>query len=165
MAYVTGQGLFTGLDANSFGPDIIMTRAMFVTVLGRLAAINAELYQDSPFADSAIDTWYGPYVAWAAQNGVVNGVGADIFAPDAPLTREQLTAIIYRYSVLRDDISAVNPAALEDFADASMVSAWAREAMSWAVANGIINGSNGYLLPQDGATRAQVAQMMMNYLQ
>ena len=119
------------------------------------------------FTDVPADQWYTQAVAWAAQNGIVNGVGNNKFDPDAKITREQLAAVLYRYAgKVGMDVTA--RADLKLFPDAGSVSAYATDALSWCVANGIVNGTlehgTAYLDPQGSATRAQVATLMSRYL-
>lgn len=134
-----------------------MTRAMLVTVLWRSAGSPNE--GTNGFTDVPADQWYTQAVAWAAQNGIVNGVGSNKFDPDAKITREQLAAVLYRYAgKVGMDVTA--RADLKLFPDAGSVSAYATDALSWCVANGIVNGTlehgTAYLDPQGSATRAQV---------
>lgn len=142
-----------------------MTRAMLVTVLWRSAGSPNE--GTNGFTDVPADQWYTQAVAWAAQNGIVNGVGNNKFDPDAKITREQLAAVLYRYAgKVGMDVTA--RADLKLFPDAGSVSAYATDALSWCVANGIVNGTlehgTAYLDPQGSATRAQVATLMSRYL-
>ena len=143
-----------------------MTRAMLVTVLWRYAGSPAE--GSNTFADVPDGQWYTKAVAWAAVKGVVGGVGFGKFDPDGSITRDQMAAILYRYAgsvqadtSKRGDFSA--------FADAGAVSGWAKEALSWAVAEQIIGGSteNGKLIlnPAGNATRAQVSAILMRFIE
>ena len=135
---------------------------MLVTVLHRAAGTPAAA-APAPFTDVAAGAWYAEAVAWAYENGIVNGVSADRFAPDALITREQLVAILFRYA--GDDGQR---APLAVFPDAPEISAYARDAMSWAVAHGLINGidrgGSVTLSPRGGAARAQVAAILMRFL-
>jgi len=157
--YAVEAGLFQGTSATTFSPETGMTRAMFVTTLGRLAQVDTTAYRESKFSDVEIDGWYGPYVAWAEEAGIVEGVGGGQYAPNEPLTREQLISILYRYT----KAEGADDASLSAFSDAGDISGWARNAFAWAVSAGVINGSNGALLPGGTVTRAQTAQIMMNY--
>ena len=135
-----------------------MTRAMLVTILFRASGAKAE--GESTFVDVEKNIWYADAVAWAQQENIVNGVGDDRFAPDAPITREEFATILWRYAGERD--GAALP---EAFVDRESVSAWAQDAMQWAVAAGIIHGTDGNRLdPQGTATRAQAAAMLCRYL-
>ena len=156
------NGLMNGMAADRFAPDGEFTRAMLVTVLYR-AAGSPDVPDGSPFADVVPGKYYSKAVAWAAAEGIVNGMAPGRFAPDAPITREQLVTILYRWAGddgVRADLSA--------FPDAGTVSSYAKDAMAWAVGHGIVNGvgSGGVstLSPKDGASRAQVAAIMMRYL-
>jgi len=159
VSYVTEKGLFNGTSATSFSPNDGMTRAMFVTVLGRMAEIDESAYTHSSFSDVDIGAWYSSFVTWAAENGIVTGVGEGEFNPNGFLTREQLVTIIYRYT----GAQAADQSSLAIFPDAERISDWAREAFSWAVSSGVINGSDGLLLPGGTITRAQAAQILFNY--
>ena len=161
VAYVRDNGLMSGTSDTTFEPDSTMTRAMLVTTLYR-AAGSPPLGSENlgyPFADVPGDTWYADGVYWARQNGVVNGFTEEEFGPDAPVSREQIAAILWRY--------AGSPAAQAgtDFADEDAISAYAVQAVDWARANGVVNGSEGNrFLPQDHATRAEVATILRNYM-
>ena len=141
-----------------------MTRAMLVTVLWR--------YEGSPkegtntFTDvSAKDgSWYIDAVAWAAENGIVGGVGDNRFDPNGNITREQMATILYRYSE-RKGIDTSKQGSFSGFPDAGKVSSYAKTALQWTVAEGIIGGSDGKLLPQGNATRAQVATILMRFIE
>ena len=161
VAYVRDNGLMSGTSDTTFEPDGTMTRAMLVTTLYR-AAGSPPLENENlgyPFADVPGDAWYADGVYWARQNGVVNGFTEEEFGPDAPVSREQIAAILWRY--------AGSPAAQAgtDFADEDAISAYAVQAVDWARANGVVNGSEGnQFLPQDHATRAEVATILRNYM-
>ncbi|MGN0962807.1 MAG: leucine-rich repeat protein [Clostridia bacterium] len=160
--YAVTNGLFNGTGSNTFEPQTAMTRAMLVTVLWR--------YEGSPaagspsFDDVPKNEWYSEAVAWAETNGVVNGVGAGKFAPNGKITREQMATILFRYSQ-KKGMNTDKRGSFNAFPDAGQVSAYAAEAMSWTVGEGIINGSDGLLLPQGNATRAQVATILTRYIE
>lgn len=160
------NSLMNGTSRTTFEPDTTMTRAMLVTVLWR--------YEGSPnvgassFSDVPNGVYYTKAVAWAAEKGVVNGVSPDKFDPDGNVTRQQMAAILYRYAGTRgEDLSP--SAALGDFPDAAQVQGYARAPMQWCVALGYIGGDRidgvNYLAPTGFATRAQVATILMRYLQ
>ncbi len=156
-------GLFKGVSTEAFGPETTMTRAMLVTVLWRYAGMPAAK-QDASFTDVAASQWYADAVAWAAENGIVSGVGKGRFDPDGTVTREQIAAILYRYTAQQGlDMSA--NADLSIFDDAAQVSTWAESSLKWAVGEGLISGSaeHGklYAQPLEGATRAQVAAILV----
>lgn len=162
---ILDKGLMKGLTDHRFAPEDTMTRAMLVTVLWRF---NWEpLEGTNCFGDIPAEQWYTEAVTWASHNGIVNGVGAGRFEPEGTITREQLAAILYRYAKQRgDDVSL--RVDLSAFPDRGKVSAYAEEALSWAVSVGLIGGSKvgsqTYLDPQGGATRAQVAAILLRFI-
>ena len=162
--YAVTNGLFGGTSANTFEPETAMTRAMLVTVLWRYEG-QPKGYQNT-FADvnEKNGSWYIDAVAWAASNGIVNGVGNNRFDPNGKITREQMAAILFRYAQ-KKGIDTSKRGELSNYPDANKISAYAKEALSWAVGEGIINGSDGKLLPQGNATRAQVATILMRYIE
>ena len=134
-----------------------------MTILYRLAGQPA-VSGDLPFTDVESGTWYTDAVLWAAQNGIVNGVSETEFAPGEDITREQLAAILYRYAAYQGyDVS--QRADLSGFGDASSISGYAQEALSWAHAQGLVLGfEDGSLRPQGTASRAQIAAVLMRFL-
>lgn len=162
VAYAIKNGLMNGMSATTFEPETSMTRAMLVTVLWRYAGEPIEGLNS--FTDVHDSDWYSDAVNWAAINGIVGGVGNNKFDPNGKITREQLATILYRYasSQLIETSARDN---LKAFPDAKNVSPWASDAMRWAVAEGLINGSDGKLLPQGNATRAQVATILMRFIE
>ena len=166
MKFAYQHGLFQGTAADTFSPDAPMTRAMLVTVLWRMDGKPAAA-GGSSFTDVPRGQWYTEAVAWAAENGVVNGVGGGRFEPDGNVTREQIATILYRYAGLRG-VPTGGRADLGSFPDGGAVSGWAYDALSWANAAGLIAGTReggvDYLAPQQNATRAQVAVILMRYL-
>lgn len=164
VKYVLEAGLFKGTGTGVFSPDGTMTRAMFVTVLSRLAKADTGTVGASDFADVPVSAWYALSVSWANKNGLVGGVTADTFAPDSPITREQLVTILYRfYAYQKKTADASDSSTLEAFSDSGDVSGWAKEAMTWAVGTGLLSGSDGKLNPKGLATRAQVAKIVTSY--
>ena len=163
--YVLLKNYFNGVGNGKFEPDGTMTRAMFVTVLGRAAGVEEDRNAHSSFSDVADGKWYTAYVDWAAKNGIVNGYDSETFGTDDFVTREQMAAILYRYAIFKKvDTSGADAAKFNDFKDKDSVSGWAVEAMTWATGSGLINGmGDGRLAPKNTATRAQVAQIMMNF--
>ena len=166
VQYATEHGLTNGTGTNTFEPESTMTRAMLVTVLWRYA--NAPKPGANPFTDVPNGKWYTDAVAWAAESGVVNGVGDGKFEPDGSVTREQMATILYRYAQ-KTGIDTSKHTELSAFPDASRVSAYARAPMQWIVAEGVIGGSreNGqdWLNPQGNATRAEVATILMRFIE
>ena len=162
VVYVYENGLMNGVENNRFAPNTATNRAMLATILYRLAGEPA-VSGDLPFTDVAAGTWYTDAVLWAAQNGIVNGLGENTFAPMNTLTREQLVTMLYRYAEAEGyDVSAA--ADLSGYPDAGKVQPYAQEAMSWAVAEGIVAGmEDGTLNPAGNATRAQIATILMRF--
>lgn len=165
--YVLETGLFAGESENTFAPNGVMTRAMLVMVLyrldGQIAPTSAQTFTDVKPTD-----WYAQAVAWASECDLVKGTGNGKFSPNDPVTREQLAAILYRYAIFRDyDFSA--EAELTGFPDYGKISQYAKAALSWAKASGIVNGSKEgstvVLSPGGKATRAEVAAMMMRFVE
>ena len=163
VCYAYETGLMDGVGDNLFAPNSQTTRAQLVTILYRLAG-EPEPGGDSGFADVETGTWYTDAVAWAAQNGIVNGVSDTEFAPGDDITREQLAAILYRYAACQGyDVS--QRADLSGFGDAESISGYAQEALSWAHAQGLVLGfEDGSLRPQGTASRAQIAAVLMRFL-
>ena len=157
------NSLMDGVGDNLFAPNSQTTRAQLVTILYRLAGQPA-VSGDLPFPDVESGTWYTDAVAWAAQNGIVNGVSDTEFVPGDDITREQLAAILYRYAACQGyDVS--QRADLSGFGDASSISGYAQEALSWAHAQGLVLGfEDGSLRPQGTASRAQIAAVLMRFL-
>ena len=161
VAYVRDNGLMSGTSETAFEPDGTMTRGMLVTTLYRLAGSPSLENEDLgyPFDDVPGDAWYADGVYWARLNGVASGYSDEQFSPDDPVTREQIAAIFWRYAGSPDSETGAG------FADEEDISDYAAEAVDWARANGVVNGVEGnYFLPQDSATRAQVATLLQNYL-
>lgn len=158
VAFVYENGLFSGTDSRSFSPNASMTRAMLVTVLYRLEG-EPTVTGRSSFTDVRSGAYYEKAVIWAAANGIVTGTDSTSFSPDAKVTREQLAAILYRYAQYRK-LDTDASAKLNSFTDADSVSAYASEALGWAVSEGLINGASGKLMPKGDATRAQVAAIL-----
>lgn len=159
VAFVSSQGLLQGTGASAFAPGQPMTHAMLVTALWREAGSPVVNYA-MDFDDVDEDQWYTEAVRWAASEGIVTGTGKG-FSPDAALTRESLAAILFRYAGGQADADQ-----LGSYADGAGVSAWAREAMNWAVAQGLITGkSGGRLDPGGTASRAEVSAILMRYVQ
>ncbi|MDD4774490.1 MAG: S-layer homology domain-containing protein [Eubacteriales bacterium] len=163
MKFVNQKGLFFGVSDSEFGPEITMTRAMFVTVPGRLAGIDTAMYEDVSFNDVQAGQWYTPYVEWAVQKGIVSGYDADTFGPDDIITTEQAVTILYRYAQLTDE-DIGDSLSLVRYADAKSVSDWAKNAMEWAVGNKIYTGAGDKLSAKTEASRGLVAQMLYNYV-
>ena len=136
---------------------------MLLTLMSRAGPPSS----GSAFSDAAEGAWYADAVSWAAENDIVGGYGGGLFGPDDSITREQLAVILYRFALYKGyDLSAGEDFDLSAYADAGDVSEWAIPAMQWACGAGIINGDGeGSLAPQGEATRAQVAAMLMRFIE
>ena len=163
ICFVIENGLMVGTTSTTFAPKDTLTRAMLVTVLYRMAG-SPTVDAPSGFTDVADGQWYSDAIAWAAANGIVNGVGGNKFAPSEPVTREQLAAIFFRYA----KAEAPEADVLSGYPDAESVSTYARDAMAWAVSTGLVTGSKEadgtYLVPQGLAAREQAAAILMRYV-
>ena len=161
VRYALENGLMTGTSARTFAPDRPVTRAMLVTILWRLAG---EPYgRVSPFEDVLPGSWYAQAVSWAYDKGIVTGVTATSFQPGAPVTREQLCAILCRYAALTGKNTAAS-APLDAFTDRAQVSAYAEASVRWALQAGLLTGvGSSRLAPCSGATRAQLAVLLQRF--
>ena len=164
--YVCENGLMNGTSDTAFSPNATTSRGMIVTILYRLAG-SPDMPESNwgyPYADVDAAAYYSTPVYWARMNELVTGYSDTQFGPDDAITREQLTAILYRYADylgLNTDTGFI-PDKYYDFQDYQTVSRYATNAMSWCVNKGIVSGSDGKLNPQGTATRAEVAAMLMN---
>ena len=163
VAYVCANGIMNGVSDTKFEPNGTLTRAMVVTMLYRLAG-EPNSYDKGTFSDVPGGQWYTDAVEWAAHNEIVQGIGGGRFAPNTAITREQLATILYRYAEYDRMDTDFGNTELDDFRDDNKVSAWAEDAMRWAVHNGIMEGSNSYLSPGNTATRAQAAAMFQRFM-
>ncbi len=162
IEFVYENGLFKGTSQTAFSPDTTMTRAMFVTVLGRLAGVEEKLYTDVSFNDVVAGEYYAPYVEWANDNGIVQGYGDGTFGINDEITVEQAAVIIARY-VAFVGVNTASNFDLSIYADVADVSDWAYGAMQWAVENGIYVPETA-LVPKNDASRALVATMFYNFV-
>ena len=164
VAFAYERAWMTGTSETTFSPEETTTRAMLVTVLYRLEgkpAVDAV----SGFSDVSSGSYYADAVAWAKANGIVNGTSETTFSPNEPVTREQTAAILYRYAQYKG-YDVEKTADLTAYADAAAIHSYAKNAMSWAVAAGILNGvSSTSLEPTGSATRAQVATVLTRFAQ
>ena len=161
VAYAYENGLMDGVGGNRFAPNSATTRGMLVTILYRLEGEPA-VTGEAGFDDVAAGQWYTDAVIWAAANDIVNGIGDNQFGPENTLTREQLVTMLYRYAQNKGyDVTA--SADLSGYPDAGQIQSWAQEAMTWAVAEGIVEGMDGNLNPAGHATRAQIATILMRF--
>ena len=162
VAYVAENGIMSGTDGSRFSPNGTLTRAMLSQILYAMEDKPA-VSGAATFSDVAAGAWYSDAVNWTAAQGIVAGMGENSFAPDAPVTREQLSLILYGYARYKGyDTSA--SVSLSGYADRDSVAVWAADSMGWAVSEGLISGRpGGYLDPAGTATRAEVAQILMNF--
>ena len=163
VAFAYENGLFAGTSDTTFSPNASMTRAMLVTVLYRLEgqpAVNGR----SGFSDVQYNGYYEDAVTWAADNGIVNGTSTTMFSPNANVTREQMAAILYRYAQYKK-YNTVASSGLNGFTDHASVSGYAAASLEWAVAEKLVNGSAGKLMPTGNATRAQVAAILHRFVE
>lgn len=151
------QDLFRGLGNRTFAPNASVTRAMVVQILFKLAG-SPQVQTAAEFADVAEDAWYADAVNWAVQKGVVNGVSADSFAPDVPMTRQDLAAVLWRYASSPKTVSD-----LSEFDDGDQVASYAETAMAWMTEQGYLKGSDGCLQPSKTASRAETAAIFLRY--
>ena len=163
VAYVYDKGMMEGTTDTTFAPTMNLTRSMIAQVL-----YNLEERPEAPgaagFTDVAAGAWYADAVNWAAARGIVKGYDTGAFGPEDSVTREQLAAILYRYAQVKGYDTTQGGMAVREFSDSASISDWAQEAMAWAVNAQVLSGKgNGVLDPQGTATRAEVAQMLMNF--
>ena len=163
VAYVYDKGMMEGTTDTTFAPAMNLTRSMIAQVL-----YNLEERPEAPgaagFPDVAAGAWYADAVNWAAARGIVKGYDTGAFGPEDSVTREQLAAILYRYAQAKGYDTTQGGMAVREFSDSASISDWAQTAMSWAVNAQVLSGKgNGVLDPQGTATRAEVAQMLMNF--
>lgn len=163
VLFVYEEGLFAGTSDTTFSPNAAMTRAMLVTVLYRLEGEPA-VSGRSGFSDVTFNSYYEDAVTWAADNGIVNGTSITTFSPNANVTREQMAAILYRYAQYKKYNTAAS-SSLNGFTDQASVSGYATASLEWAVAEKLVNGSAGKLMPTGNATRAQVAAILHRFVE
>lgn len=165
ILFAASRGLLSGTSDTTFSPNTGMTRGMFVTALGRLAGINPDSYKTGKFTDVKADAYYAPYVNWAAQNGIVEGVTATTFAPDTNINREQMAVIMANYAKkLGYDLPKTLQAVT--FADNAQISSWAKNAVRTMQQAGILSGKNGNKFdPKGTATRAEVATVLRRFVE
>ena len=163
VEYVYNEGIMDGVSKREFAPNETLTRAMIVKILYRIEGEPAG-YRSSDFNDVESGRWYTGAVAWAAEKEIVKGYGNGKFGPNDPVTREQLAAILYRYTQYKGWSTTAASGSLKGFADAASVSSYAVDAMNWAVDEGLLKGANNKLSPKSNATRAQVAAIIHRYL-
>ena len=164
VMFVCGRGVMQGVSDTRFGPHLTATRAMMATILWRMEGSPTPT-AEARFTDVRSGQWYSEAVAWTAQSGVYTGYADGSFRPNDSITREQLAAILYRYAKYKGvDVSVGEDTNILSYADAAEISDYAFPAMQWACGAGVMQGSNGNLLPRGRATRAQIAAMLHRYL-
>ena len=165
ILFAASRGLLSGTSDTTFSPNTGMTRGMFVTALGRLAGINPDSYKTGKFTDVKADAYYAPYVNWAAQNDIVEGVTATTFAPDTNINREQMAVIMANYAKkLGYDLPKTLQAVT--FSDNAQISSWAKNAVRTMQQAGILSGKNGNKFdPKGTATRAEVATVLRRFVE
>ena len=166
ILWALDENIFQGTTDTTFHPNGTMTRGMFVTVLGRMAGVEPQEYQDiyleQLFTDVSAGAYYAPYVNWAVRYGIAKGTSDGRFSPDTPVTRQQMAVMLYRYARHEGYDTAQGGMAVREFADYDQISAYAAEAMTWAVEAGVLTGmTEDTLAPGQAATRVQTAQALL----
>ncbi len=175
VKYTYDKGIFAANNAagDMFGPNVSMTRAMFVTVLFRLSGVDQTVYTgETVFTDVPVNQWYAKAVQWANEKNYVAGMTATTFNPNGSITRAQMARILALYAAGEDgyDLADVRESAFNKFADANKVQSWAKEGITWMSTKGLISGMGTekgapVLNPNGTATRAQAAQILMGYME
>lgn len=160
--------LFNGMSDTKFEPYTTMTRAMFVTVLGRLAGINEKQYSGTSFTDvSKSDqqiAWAAPYIEWAVQKGITNGTGNGKFSPNEPITHQQMYVFMQRYADKIEDVDiSTTGVTLTSIKDAYQIDSWAEDGVKFASKHGILITSGGKLTPTDNALRCELAMLLHGF--
>lgn len=164
IEFAAGRNLFLGTGDSKFSPDISMSRGMFVTVLGRLAEADVSGYSNFSFSDIKADSYYKKYIEWAYENNIVKGVGNGKFAPDQPITREQMTMIMYNYAE-KMDLALSKIHTKNDFDDSEKISSFSKDAVETMQMTGLLNGKDGNIFdPQGTATRAEVTSILSRFV-
>lgn len=168
VEFVCSEGLFNGMTATKFEPMTTMTRAMFVTVLGRLAGIDPLAYSGSSFTDvSRSDqqiSWAAPYIEWAVQKGITIGMGNGKFAPNDPITHQQMYLFMYRYAMfIENENGSLTGVSLSGISDASQIADWAEDGVKFASKNNILITSGGKLAPTENALRCELAMLLHGF--
>lgn len=163
VIFVNSRELFVGVNENEFAPGLPMSRAMLAAVLYRLEDGQASA-EASTFTDVSRDKWYAEAVAWAQATGIISGYTDGRFGVNDKISREQLATILYRYAQYIG-IDTVERGDISRFADAGEISAWANDAVRWAVGTGLIKGDGAGLNPGGQASRAEVAAIIMRFIE
>ena len=161
VSFVSERGLMVGTASGQFNPEGKMTRAMMATVLHRLAGTPAGS-GTAGFTDVAAEQWFSDAVTWAADSGLVTGMGGGMFAPNGLVTREQMAVMLYRMAAYLE-LDTTAQGSLDGYSDGAAASAWAEDALAWAVGAGILQGASGQLMPQGTASRAEIATVLMRF--
>lgn len=162
VMYSLENGIFGGTGENTFSPDTSLTRAMYVTVLGRIAGVDPSQYNTSAFKDVAVGAWYAPYVAWAAEKGITHGTGNDTFSPDAAITREQMATMTAAFFKSVNISYEAEGQATSEPKDVSAISSWALDSVLSLWYAGLFEGDEkGNFNPASNATRAEAAAFCM----
>ena len=160
--YCYTNKIILGTTETTFHPNVNLTRGMLVTILHRMEG-SPKVDIENIFSDVDQNKWYGEAIKWASKYGIVHGYdGQGKFGPNDNITREQLAVILNNYATYKGKAGTVTDK-LSNFPDSNEVSNWAREGVKWAVGRGIINGSQGKIVPKGTATRAEAAAMIYNY--
>ena len=162
MQYVYDEGMMQGVQEDRFDPGEPSTRGTLLTMLYRMEGEPGVFGRS--FSDVPGGAWYENAVIWASANGIVTGYEDNTFRPNAPITREQLAAVLYRYAQYKGMIGPTTPTSSPNgFPDAASISPYAAQAISWALGTGLLTGSDGKLLPQGSASRAQAAVILQRF--
>lgn len=169
IKFVTQRELFLGVETNRFGPEEGMTRAMFATVIGRLYERSYGMIEDAtvnPFDDVSYDEWYGKYIKWASDNGIVNGTGNGLFSPDREISREEMSVLVYRFADFLDMLPEGIEGEQLRYVDSNDISSWAVVSAKYMSKTGIISGNQyGEFSPQKTATRAEVSKIITVFIE
>ena len=170
VAFVCSEGLFNGMTATKFEPNTTMTRAIFVTVLGRLAKVDTSRYSGSSFTDVSIYdaqiSWAVPYIEWGVEMGLLQGYGNGKFGPNDPITHQQMYLLMHRYAMYIENLNgSVTGVSLSSLRDASEIADWAEDGVKFASKNGLLITSGGKLTPTENALRCELAMLLHGFCQ
>lgn len=163
VQFVYEEGLFNGTSATKFEPDTTMTRAMFVTVLGRLAGVNVDNYKTSSFSDVATGQWYSEYVEWASSIGLVEGYGNGKFGPNDSITHAQMYVLMERYADIIEGKTTTASGTSISANDVRDIPDWAYEAVEYAAKKDFLVVSSYKLTPNDNAKRSELAMLLQKF--
>ena len=165
IVFAASRGLFSGTSDTTFSPDMSLSRAMFVTALGKLAGINPDSYKKGKFTDVAMDAYYAPYVNWAAQSGIVSGTSETTFAPNSNITREQMAVIMNNY-MEKMGYTIPKTLVVMTFTDDAQISSWAKDSVKAMQQAGIFSGKAGNKVDPKGlATRAEATAVIHRFVE